>query len=69
VWRGPNRAHASNRGRALPRRRVSGRIDCLRRRESLIGHSRERDVAVFMDSGRGRLVRRVVSLEQGRSQR
>src|SRR6516164_10647915 len=34
----PNRAHSSDRGRALPRRRVTKRVDCLRPRESLIGH-------------------------------
>jgi len=65
----PNRAHSSDRGRALPRRRVTGQIGCLRPRESLFGHNRGRDVATFMGAARDRLVRRVPSLEQGRSQR
>ena len=43
----PNRAHSSNRGHALPRRRVTRRVDCLRPRESLFGHNRGRDVAAF----------------------
>jgi len=51
---GPNCAHSTDRGYALPRRSVTRPIHCLRSRESLIGHNRGRDVAVFMDAARGR---------------
>ena len=44
----PNRAHSSDRGRALPRRRVTKRVDCLRPRETLLRHNRGRDVAAFI---------------------